>query len=208
MPAPERWSWENAGSHRGLRCTTVAGGRGGRSWIFLSPWVTADPPSQFTRPQELARNTVKPIRVYNNSSRYYSLSLAICQWKWILRLNSIHNCWIFPLINSTKIANNSAKNPFILNKIRTVICMYIFPAFMQFSNFTFFPPNFLNNLFLTYYTIARFFFSFICLFPFYIIKYRHPWLTINTSQSDAASARYFPDGDRASQHLNKRLYVS
>jgi uncharacterized membrane protein len=47
----------------------------------------------------------------------------------------------------------------------------------------------------------NFFFSFICLFPFYIIKYRHPRMTINTSNSDAASARYFTDGDRASQHL-------
>jgi hypothetical protein len=35
------------------------GGRGGRSRIFLSPWVIYDLPSQFTCPQELARNTVK-----------------------------------------------------------------------------------------------------------------------------------------------------
>ncbi len=48
-----------------------------------------------------------------------------------------------------------------------------------------------------------FFFSFICLFPFYIIKYWHPWLTSITSSSDAASARYFPDGDRTPQHRIK-----
>jgi hypothetical protein len=34
MPAQERWSRKNAGSCQGLRSTTVAGGRGGRSWIF------------------------------------------------------------------------------------------------------------------------------------------------------------------------------
>ncbi len=33
-------------------------GRGGRSRIFLSHWVTYDLPSRFTHPQELARNTV------------------------------------------------------------------------------------------------------------------------------------------------------
>ncbi len=37
----------------------VAGGGGERSRIFLSPSVTYDLPSRFTRPQELARNTVK-----------------------------------------------------------------------------------------------------------------------------------------------------
>ncbi len=34
-------------------------GRWGRSWIFLSPWVTFDLPSRFMCPQKLARNMVK-----------------------------------------------------------------------------------------------------------------------------------------------------
>jgi hypothetical protein len=59
MSAWERWSRENPGTRLGLRCTIVAGGRGGRSQIFLSPWVTYDLPSRFTHPQELAGNAVK-----------------------------------------------------------------------------------------------------------------------------------------------------
>ncbi len=38
--------------------STVLQWQGGRSGIFLSPWVTYDLPSRFTHPQELARNTV------------------------------------------------------------------------------------------------------------------------------------------------------
>jgi hypothetical protein len=35
------------------------GGRAEKPWIFLSPLVTYDLPSQFTHPQELASNMVK-----------------------------------------------------------------------------------------------------------------------------------------------------
>jgi hypothetical protein len=54
---PERWSWENLGTRWGFCCTTVAGGRGRKSWIFISTWVTYDLPG--SHPQELARNMVK-----------------------------------------------------------------------------------------------------------------------------------------------------
>ncbi len=60
MPsARERWSQENAGNYGDLSCTTVVGGEGGRSQIFLSPCVTYDLPSQFSRPQELVRILLK-----------------------------------------------------------------------------------------------------------------------------------------------------
>ncbi len=73
MPALERWSRENAGSCRGLCCPTVAGGWVGRSRIFLSPWVTYDLPSRFTRPQELARNTVNINPFYQTQHDHVSL---------------------------------------------------------------------------------------------------------------------------------------
>ncbi len=46
----------------------MAGGEGGRSGIFLSPWVTYDLPSRFTHPQGLARNTVNRTVWTNNQA--------------------------------------------------------------------------------------------------------------------------------------------
>ncbi len=94
MPARETWSQENRGTRRGLCYTRVAEGRGGRSQIFLSPWVTYDLPSQFTRPQELAGNTDK------EGNRAPSWSCDLCweisdsalfqlrKWKLINTLNT------------------------------------------------------------------------------------------------------------------------
>ncbi len=67
-PAPANRSWCQSG-RGGVRktreptgvSTTLqwqGGGVGGRSQIFLSPWVTYDLPSRFTCPQELAKNMV------------------------------------------------------------------------------------------------------------------------------------------------------
>ncbi len=50
-------SWQHCPLHYSGR--GEGWGEGGRSRIFLSPWVTYDLPSRFTCPQELARNTVK-----------------------------------------------------------------------------------------------------------------------------------------------------
>ncbi len=52
-------------------------GEGGRSRIFLSPWITYDHPSRFTCPQELPRNTVK--------LQLLRLSLLILMAEW--------TCW-------------------------------------------------------------------------------------------------------------------
>jgi hypothetical protein len=70
-PAPANRSWCQPGRGGVVKTRDPAGvatalqrqgegwGRGGRSQIFLSPWVTYDLPSRFTCPQELAMNTVK-----------------------------------------------------------------------------------------------------------------------------------------------------
>ncbi len=54
------------GNYGDLSCTTVTERRGGRSLNFLSPLVTYNIPSQFTCPQELARNMVNDFSMYSN----------------------------------------------------------------------------------------------------------------------------------------------
>ncbi len=71
-------------------------GEGGRSWIFLSPWVTYDLPSQFTHPQELARNTVKPFCPAKDC--FYKVHIMAISYVSAVSKNTVtgyHCCYIF-----------------------------------------------------------------------------------------------------------------